>query len=259
MTDPRYDDGRPAGHHHRHNADADWDQWPVTDYLAENYRRMHPSDATVIRHHAGFYREIPADGLRRSLEFGAGPNLYPLMLAAAVARRIDALEPSAANVAYLAGQLERPDGSWDTFYTLCRSLDPRLPVSLTEALSRVRVLHADATAVPAGAYDLASMNFVAESVTEDAGEFAALCGIFIHSVRPGGYLVGAFMENMPSYHIGAGLAWPAFPVDTAAVRHVFAPYTERLQVTRVDKDPTPPDHGDTGMVLLQAVRIPADE
>ncbi|WP_338015582.1 class I SAM-dependent methyltransferase [Streptomyces sp. CB03234] len=262
MTDPRHDDGQvPHRRHHarRFNADADWDQWPVTAYLAENYRRMHASDATVIRHHAGFYRQFPADGVGRGLEFGAGPNLYPLMVAAAVTRRIDALEPSAANVAYLAGQLDRPDAGWDTFYALCRSLDPRLPESLTEALSRVRVLHADATAVPAGAYDLASMNFVAESVTEDADEFAELCGLFIHSVHPGGHLVAAFMENMPSYHIGAGLVWPAFPVDTAAVRHVFAPYTERLRITRVDKDPTLPDYGDTGMVLLQAVRIPVDE
>ncbi|MFG3506567.1 class I SAM-dependent methyltransferase [Streptomyces sp. NPDC047821] len=258
MTDPRPDDGLPP-RHHRHNADADWDQWPVTAYLAENYRRMHASDAAVIRHHSGFYRRFPADGLARSLEFGAGPNLYPLMPAAAVVRRIDALEPSAANVAYLTAQLERPDGSWDAFYALCRDLDPRLPPSLHQALTRVRVLHGDASAVPAGTYDAASMNFVAESVTEDADEFAELCGLFIHAVRPGGHLVAAFMENMPSYHIGAGRAWPAFPVDAAAVRRVFAPHTEGLQVTRVDKDPTLPDYGDTGMVLLQAERIPTGD
>ncbi|MFF8289419.1 class I SAM-dependent methyltransferase [Streptomyces sp. NPDC016309] len=262
--DDRDDAGRrdggppPPGRDHRHNADADWDQWPVAAYLAENYRRMHASDATVIRHHAGFYRQFPADGIGRSLEFGAGPNLYPLMVGAAVARRIDALEPSAANVAYLTGQLAHPDENWDAFYALCRTLDPRLPASLPDALSRVGVLHADATAVPPGAYDLASMNFVAESVTEDADEFAALCGTFIHAVRPGGHLVAAFMENMPSYHIGAGLSWPAFPVDTTAVRHVFAPYTERLRITRVEKDPTLPDYGDTGMVLLRAVRTPVD-
>ncbi|MFJ8648650.1 class I SAM-dependent methyltransferase [Streptomyces sp. NPDC093546] len=255
--DPRFDDGQVPhyrGPGPRHNREADWDRWPVSAYLTENYRRMHSSDATVLRHHCAFYRRLPADGVGRSLEFGAGPNLYPLMPAAAVVRLIDALEPGAGNVAYLAGQLEHPDASWQTFYALCRALDPRLPTTLTEALSRVRVLHADATAVPEGAYDLASMNFVAESVTEDADEFAELCGMFIRSVRPGGHLVAAFMENMPSYQIGGGLVWPAFPVDTQTVRRAFAPHTAHLLVTRVDKDPTLPDYGDTGMVLLQAVR-----
>jgi hypothetical protein len=240
----------------RRNADADWDRWPVSAYLAENYQGMHASDAAVIRHHSAFYRRLPADGVGRSLEFGAGPNLYPLMLAAATVRRIDALEPGAAGVAYLQRQLKHPDAAWDEFYALCRRLQPRLPAGLTEALSRVRLLHADAAAVPPGTYGLASMNFVAESVTEDAAEFAELCGRFIHSVRPGGHLVAAFMENMPSYRIGTGPVWPAFPVDTAAIRHVFAPYTETLRITRIDKDPTLPEYGDTGMVLLQAVRTP---
>ncbi|MFF9864773.1 class I SAM-dependent methyltransferase [Streptomyces sp. NPDC013953] len=242
------------GHEHRFNASADWDRWPVTAYLTENCRRMHSSDATVIRHHSAFYRQFAAGSVGRSLEFGAGPNLYPLMPAAAVVRVIDALEPGAGNVAYLAGQLERPDESWRTFYDLCRELDPRLPVSLTEALSRVRVLHADATAVPEGAYDLASMNFVAESVTEDADEFAELCGLFIRAVRLGGHLVAAFMENMPSYRMGAGLEWPAFPVDSTTLREVFGPHTADLHLARVDKDPGLPDYGYTGMVLLRAER-----
>ncbi|WP_316248201.1 hypothetical protein [Streptomyces sp. TRM49041] len=54
--------------------------------------------------------------------------------------------------------------------------------------------HGDAGAVPPGTYGVASMTFVAESVTED------------------------------------------------------------LHGTRVDKDPTLPDYGDTGMVLLRTAR-----
>ncbi|MEU0660217.1 hypothetical protein [Streptomyces lavendulocolor] len=61
----------------------------------------------------------------------------------------------------------------------------RLPAGLTDAPSRVRVLHGDAAAVPRSTYEPASMNLIAESVAEDAAEFAELCGMFIHSVRPG--------------------------------------------------------------------------
>jgi MFS family permease len=239
----------------RRNDDADWDRWPVQDYLAENYRELHPCDADVIRHHSAFYRQLAPGSINRSLEFGAGPNLYPLMLPAAASRRIHAVESSAANIAYLTGQLtDGPDESWQAFYTLCRDLDPALPPTLTEALSRVRIEHADVRDLPEGTYDLASMHFVAESITEDFEEFASICRTFIHSVRPGGLLVAAFMENMPRYRLGDGPFWPGCPVDGDAVRRVFRPYSAYLDVSRLDSDPTLPDYGDTGIVLLEAVR-----
>lgn len=73
-------------------------------------------------------------------------------------------------------------------------------------------------------------------------------------MRPGGRLVAAFMENMPSYRIGDAPVWPGHPVDEAAVREVFAPHTAGLRVGRLRRDPSLPDYGDTGMVLLTAVR-----
>lgn len=233
------------------NDDVDWDSWPVQDYLAENYRELHPSDAAVIAHHCAFYRPFTPGSLARSVEFGAGPNLYPLMLAAAASRRVDAVEAGAANVAYLTRQLRRgPDDSWQPFYALCRRLDPNLPQTLSEALARVHVVHGDVRAVPPGRYDLASMHFVAEGVTEDFEEFTEFCRRFAHSVVPGGRLVAAFMENMPTYRIGPASRWPGCPVDPGVVRKVFAPLTDRLAVTRIGVDPTLPDYGDSGMVLM---------
>ncbi|MWA09557.1 class I SAM-dependent methyltransferase [Streptomyces sp. BA2] len=237
------------------NDDVDWDSWPVQDYLGENYRELHPSDAAVIAHHSAFYRQFVPGSAARSLEFGAGPNLYPLMLAAAASRRIDAVEASAAGVAYLTRQLERaPDDSWLPFHALCRRLNPDLPSTLPGALAGVRVVHGDIRALPPGTYDIASMNFVAEGVTEDFAEFTDFCHRFIRSVTPGGRLVAAFMENMPTYRIGPASRWPGCPVDPAVVTEVFAPLTESLVVTRIDADPTLPDYGDSGMVLLTAAR-----
>ncbi|WP_428956758.1 class I SAM-dependent methyltransferase [Streptomyces sp. cg35] len=237
------------------NDDVDWDGWPVDAYLAENYRELHPSDAAVIAHHSACYRRLDTDSVERSLEFGAGPNLYPLMLGAAVCRRTDAVEAGAANVAYLRRQLtEGPDASWSPFHALARDLDPRIPASPGAALARVRVVHGDVRAVPQGRYGLASMNFVAEGVTEDFAEFTALCRQFVRCVVPGGTVVAAFMENMPTYRIGETTVWPGCPVDVHTVRSVFAPLTGELTVTRIDADPTLPDYGDSGMVLLSAVR-----
>jgi hypothetical protein len=66
-------------------------------------------------------------------------------------------------------------------------------------------------------------------------------------------MVPAFMENMPTYRIGPASRWPGCPVDPELVRAVFEPLTRELSVARIDSDPTLPDYGDSGMVLLTAV------
>lgn len=177
------------------------------------------------------------------------------MPATAAGRRVEAVEPSAAGRAYLRRQLTHgPEDSWEPFYALARALDPALPRTLAEALTRVHVVRGDAGTLTEGRYDTASMNFVAESVTEDFGEFTALCEAFVRAVRPGGGLVAAFMAGMPSYRIGQGPLWPACPVDEPALRAVFGPHTTALRVTRLAKDRTLPEYGDDGVLLLTARR-----
>ncbi len=61
------------------------------------------------------------------------------------------------------------------------------------------------------------------------------------------------MENMPTYRIGPASRWPGCPVDGRTVTRVFTPLTRELNVTHIDADPTLPDCGDSGMVLLTAV------
>lgn len=236
------------------NSDADWDNWPVEDYLAEVYAEVSGPDAEVIAHHSAYYRRIPAASLARSVELGAGPNLYPLMLAASVSRQVDAVDRSAANVAYLRRQLrDGPDPIWPPFHELCRRHNPAVP-PLAEALSRVTVVHADAFTLPPGRYDLASMHFVAEGATEDAGEFAAFCRAFVHTVRPGGHLVAAFIAGLRRYRNRTGPEYPGHPVDAGDVHRVFAPHTDRLEVRHVEPDQNILDHDATGMVLLAARR-----
>jgi hypothetical protein len=234
---------------------VDWDRWPVPTYLAENYRELHAGDDAVIVHHSAFYRGLAPGSVARAVEVGTGPNLYPLFLASGAARHIDAVDAGNAGLRYLRAQLAGgPDPSWEPFWARCRALNPALPATASDALRRVRAMQGDAFALAGADYDLASMHFVAESVTEDPDEFAGFCAAFVATVRPGGHLVAAFMENMARYELGDGSRWPGLPVDGAAVAEVFGPLTRDLQVTRVDADPGLPDYGYTGMVLLAARR-----
>jgi hypothetical protein len=239
----------------RRNADVDWNAWPVSTYLNENYRTLHVSDDAVLAHHSALYRSIAPGSLARAVEVGAGPNLYPLLLLSGLARRIDAVDQSASGLAYLQRQLDAgPDPSWEPFWRRCRELNPALPADIAAALARVRVLRGDLRDLVGGGYDLASMHFVAESATEDPAEFQQFCAAFTGAVRPGGLLIAAFMENMARYELGDGSSWPGTPVDMAAVTEVFEPLTCDLHVSRIDQDPGLPAYGYTGMVLLSARR-----
>jgi hypothetical protein len=165
------------------------------------------------------------------------------------------VDRSAAGLDCLRRQLaDGPDPTWRPFWDRCRALNPGLPPTAEAALHRVRVRHGDAFALAGAGYDLASMHFVAESVTEDADEFAGFCAAFAAAVRPGGHLLAAFMENMGRYALGDGSRWPGLPVDADAVTRTFTPLTMDLEVTRIDADPDLPDYGYTGMVLLSARR-----
>ena len=73
--------------------------------LAANSRGRPASDDAGIAHHSAFYRDLAPESLGRTVEIGAGPNLYPLFLASGAARRIDAVDRSAAGLGYLREQV----------------------------------------------------------------------------------------------------------------------------------------------------------
>jgi hypothetical protein len=241
----------------RRNVDADWQHWPVDTYLAENYRQLHTCDDAVIAHHSAFYRRIARSSIQRSVEIGAGPNLYPLLLAAGACQRIDALDPSKPNVAYLRDQMTRgPDESWQPFYDRCRALNADLPATMAEALQGVTARIGGLNDLKPASYNLASMNFVAESISEDLAEVTAFCRTFARSVRPGGHLVASFMERQARYQLGDGSQWPGCPIDVEDVHHIFDAEVDQLNISRIESDPALPDYygGYTGMILLTARR-----
>jgi hypothetical protein len=237
----------------RRNGDVAWDGFDVDGYLEDNYTCLHDMDRRILTELSPYYAGIPAGSVGRSLDLGTGPNLYPLMLAAAASRNLEALDHSAANVAYLRRTVRRgADPLWQPFWALCRSLNPALGQDLGAVLRTVRVHHASGFDLADRRYEMASMFFVAESVTGDSEEFAQMCRRFAATVVPGGHLVAAFMAGMPAYSL-AGQTLPAFPLDEQTLEATMRPVTTGLRVWRLPADPTLPyDHD--GVLLLTARR-----
>ena len=235
----------------RPNGDVAWDDFDTAGYVADNYATLHDLDVRIITDLSPYYRSLPPGSLRSSLDIGTGPNLYPLMLLAAASRRLESLERSAANVAYLRRMCrEGPDPSWTPFWQLCRQLDPALPADLDEVLSGLTIRQGDALEAPLGQHDLVSMFFVAESVTGDREEFEQLSRRFAAAAAPGGHLVAAFMAGMPQYELG-GVTLPSFCLDRQTLETVMRPVTRQLRIWQLPADRTLPYEHD-GVLLLTA-------
>jgi hypothetical protein len=71
--------------------------------------------------------------------------------------------------------------------------------------------------LPASQWDLGTMFFVAESITEAPEEFRAAVAGFIGALRPGAPFAAAFMAGSDGYPV-AGTYFPALPITPDDVR-----------------------------------------
>jgi hypothetical protein len=74
--------------------------------------------------------------------------------------------------------------------------------------------------LPKARWDLGTMFFVAESITEDPAEFRAALAGFTGALKPGSPFAAAFMAGSHGYPV-AGTHFPALPINQDDVRRHF--------------------------------------
>lgn len=227
-----------------------WGKFDPYVYIKNNYSSIHNEDKEIIRKLVDFYPLLPR--LKLALEIGVGPNLYPVMAMLPFVEKVECIDFSIANLEYLEKQLEKPDKNWYQFWKLYKKLNQSYDIDLAKNLKRkVEIRKGSIYKLNKGKYDIASMFFCAESITTKRKQFVVACKMFIKSVRTGGYLVAAFMENSKGYKVG-DKKFPSYPVDTKLIKKVFAPETDNLVVTRIPIAKQPLRSGYTGMIFLTA-------
>ncbi len=229
---------------------TDWEQFDPHIYINDNYSSIHDEDRQIIRRLVSFYSSLSS--LHLALEIGIGPNLYPVMAMLPFVKKVEGIDFSISNLKYLRRQLEEPDDNWYKFWELFKSLNRKYDIDLVKNLNRkVKIKKGSIYSLEASKYDLASMFFCAESITTEHDQFVVACNKFIKSVRAGGHLVAAFMENSQKYEVGT-IEFPSYPVDTRLIRKIFGPQTNNLLVTRIPIARKPLRPGYTGMIFLTA-------
>lgn len=211
-----------------------WEKFNPLVYIQNNYSYIHDEDKEIIKILVEFYNSLPY--LKKSVEIGCGPNIYPLMLALSKINSIEIVEYSARNINYLQNQIKNLDKNWFLFWDFITSLDSkRENINLVDSLrNKVKIEQSSIYNLSKNKFDLASMFFCAESITDDKNEFISVCRKFVDCVKTNGYLVAAFMENSKGYSI-SGIKFPSISISQKDLKQVFKNNVNDLKIHRIPK------------------------
>jgi hypothetical protein len=216
------------------NADAPWNRFSSDDYWKHNYHQLQPEDQEIIHRVSQFFGHAFADCSpvrRRGIDVGAGTNLYPALLMLPWANQILLTDFSQSNVDWLRHHVADDDGPW-TWWPFWHELqeaegynqigEPRKQLRETCASEPgyAGIERHSVFGLPEARWDLGTMFFVAESITEDRAEFRAAVAGFVGALKPGAPFVTAFMAGSDGYPV-ADTLFPALPITPDDVRLYF--------------------------------------
>jgi NNMT/PNMT/TEMT family len=215
------------------NADANWNRFSSDDYWRRNYHELQAEDQEIIRLVSRFFIRAFAGRppARRSVDVGSGTNLYPALLMLPWAEQILLTDFSASNVDWLRRQLDDDSApwTWGPFWDELQKAEgyneigePRkhLRGACDNVPGCAGVEQRSVFGLPAGQWDLGTMFFVAESITEDHAEFRDAVARFVGALKPGAPFATAFMAGSHGYPV-AGTRFPALPITRDDVERHF--------------------------------------
>lgn len=216
------------------NADAPWDNFSSQEYWRHNYVKVQPEDREIIDCVSNFFIRAFAsrDRVRRAIDVGSGANLYPALLMLPWTERILLSDFSASNVNWLRHRVLDDDSTWE-WQPFWDKLDKRQGYSqisdprkqLREACKSERGLagieQRNIFDLPNARWDLGTMFFVAESITQDRAEFHAALRCFVGALTPGAPFAATFMAGSKGYPV-AKIPFPALPITANDVAGQFA-------------------------------------
>ena len=236
------------------NAQFPWDEFAADAYHEHNYDSLREDDAEMLGTVASWFDTATAtapvrDGLY-GLDVGAGPNLYPALSMLPHCREITLREYSASNAAWLRTGTAHLDERWRPFWDVVSPAGDHGDFESARArlAERARVEQGSVFDLPRAGWDLGTMFFVAESISQDPAEFEAATGAFVRALRPGSPFAAAFMERSAGYEVG-GIEFPATSVGEPEITDCLESVATDLKVQRVQVRPAPLRPGYTGYVV----------
>ncbi|HEU5469559.1 MAG TPA: SCO2525 family SAM-dependent methyltransferase [Actinophytocola sp.] len=245
----------------RRNEDYPWHEFDPETYLADNYAVLRDEDRQMVELVRDFFAQQFADNPartgRRGIDVGTGTNLYPALAMLPFVDRLTLYDYSPANIAWLARQRAAHwpswTGVWSRFWRILSErpsyahLDGHARAELARCVDVIRgsVFDLDSNGQR---WDVGTMFFVAESITQRREEFTAAVNHFINALRPDSPFAVAFMEDSRGYEV-AGRSYPSTPVSCAEVWRCLRSRAYDVTVERVDVGDEPLRAGYSGTIV----------
>jgi hypothetical protein len=243
------------------NDDFAWARFDPEAYVAHYYADPHPDDDRVVQLTADVLARAAQGGkMLETLDVGTGPNLFPLLAALPVARRVTAWEYAESNVAWLrkelAGGVLRPP--WAHFWEIAQTAHDAGRAAIAQPIRALNVVaeivQGSIFDLPQREWDAATMFFCAESITERQDEFERACAAFARAVRPGGALAAAFLAGSRGYEVG-DQSFPAVSISPASLERAFAGLARDIVLTPIGERAEEIRSGYSGMIFLSGHAI----
>lgn len=243
------------------NADAPWNRFSPHDYWRRNYSKLQAEDREIIRRVSHFlvFALAGCPRVQRAIDVGAGPNLYPALLMLPWTEQILLADFSKSNVSWLHDQLadDTSPWPWRPFWEEMREVKQysdvgnprrRLREACVSEPGHTGVEQLSVFGLPKAWWNLGTMFFVAESITEAPAEFRAAVAAFVSALTPGAPFAAAFMAGSNGYLVD-GTHFPALPIRPDHVRHCLTELGVREpSVDLLDTRPRARD-GYAGMII----------
>ena len=223
-----------------------WDDFQPHSYFKQNYAFLRGDDRRFlerIRDHFG--DELPSpDHPRRGIDVGSGANLYPALTMLPLCDEITLLEFGAKNCEWLSREVRGFSSLWAPYWRTLHEHPAYSRVAPTTNAARRALARAASVRrgslfelpaeQPARRYDVGTMFFVAESITDEQERFHEAIDAFLGCLHSGAPFAAAFMRNSRGYFVG-DLEYPAFQIDESHIREYLGRRTQGdLKVETVD-------------------------
>lgn len=233
------------------NRAYDWDHFDPLWYVQRNYAGLRDDDLRILQLVRDYFGRVldPDRPVARGIDVGSGPNLYPALSLLPFCAEVTMLERGALNVEWLRDQVLSYSPIWDRYWHRLASRpaygrieDPRRELRRKGIVSRD-----DLFKLSRRRWDVGTMFFVAESISDQEREFKAAVERFIGALRPGAPFAAAFMRDSAGYYVDR-LRFPAVAVSEVDVKDALAPHVDDLDVHPI-RSAVPLRDGYHGMIV----------
>lgn len=239
VADPR---GRPAVRAAvddlHGNDEYPWDDFDSTWYLEHNYARLRDDDSRILQRLAEFFGAIDYPDLLDGIDVGTGANLYPALAMLPLCGRITLRERAASNCEWLEREINKLSPVWDPYWQALAKWPQYEGMARPDwvVTDRARVERGSIFDLGRAIYDVGTMFFVAESITERRDEFERATLRFLRSLKPHSPFAAAFMRESKGYEV-AGVRFPAVAITEGDVRRCLkSAGVQKADLVKIDSD-----------------------